>query len=37
MKLDKRTFIHRALTGSLAAAALLITNFTGHAAPISED
>jgi hypothetical protein len=37
MQPTKRKFIHRALTGSLAAAALLTTNFTGHAAPITEE
>ncbi len=35
MKIDKRTVIRRALTGSLAVVALLITNVTGHAAEVT--
>ena len=37
MKLTKHTFIHRSLIGGIVAAALLMTNFTGHAAPITEE
>jgi len=37
MKLNRRTFIRQALTSSLAAAALLITNITTHAAAITEE
>ena len=36
MKLPKRKFIHRAFSGGIAAAALLMTSLTGHAAPITE-
>ena len=35
MKIVKRTVIRRALTGSLAVVALLITNITGHAAEVT--
>ena len=35
MKIVKRTVIRRALTGSLAVVALLITNVTGHAAEVT--
>ena len=36
MKLTNRKFIHRAFSGAIAAAALLMTSLTGHAAPITE-
>src|SRR5438876_11840063 len=37
MRKTKRTFINWALTGAIAAAALLTTNLTGRAAPIIEE
>jgi hypothetical protein len=37
MKRTKHTFIHRALIGGIAAAALLMTNFMAHAAPITQE
>src|SRR5438034_11097007 len=37
MKTTKHTFINRALTGGAVAVALLMTNLTGRAAPITEE
>ena len=37
MKLTHRKFIHRAFSGGIAAAALLMTNLTGYATPITEE
>jgi hypothetical protein len=36
MKLPNLKFIQRAFSGGIAAAALLMTSLTGHAAPITE-
>src|SRR5436309_6264648 len=37
MRTTKRTFINWALTGAIAGGALLMTNLTGRAAPITEE
>ncbi len=37
MKLNRRNFIHRTLSGTVAVAALFTTNFAAHAAQITEE
>ena len=37
MKLTGHTFIHRAMTGGIAALALLVTSLTARSAPITEE
>ena len=36
MRITGHTFIYRALTGGIAALALVMTNVIAHAAPITE-